>query len=124
MAKNETKRLRPAQIQLNKDHFANLKTIEGYAPANPDFTTELIASSETQMNSDATTEAQATAALASARDNAVASEWKHHNLMLGARDQVVAQFGRDSNEAQMVGLTKKSERKAPGRKPTKTTPAK
>jgi hypothetical protein len=124
MAKNETKRLRPAQIQLNKDHFANLKTIAGYAPANPAYTTALIDAAETQMNSDGAAEAQAVAAAAAARDSAVASEWKHHNLMLGARDQVVAQFGRDSNEAQMVGLTKKSERKSPGRKPTKTTPAK
>ena len=124
MAKDESKRLRPAQIQLNKDHFANLKTIAEYAPVNPAYTTALIEASENQMNADAATEAQAIAALAAARDNAVASEWKHHNLMLGARDQVVAQFGRDSNEAQMVGLTKKSERKSPGRKPTKTTPTK
>ena len=122
MAKNETKRLRPAQIQLNKDHFANLQTITAYAPANPAYTTALIGAAETQMNTDGTAEAQANAAAASARDNAVASEWAHHNLMLGARDQVVAQFGRDSNEAQLVGLTKTSERKSPGRRPTKTTP--
>jgi len=124
MAKNETKRLRPAQIQLNKDHFANLKKIAAYAPANPAYTLALIDASETTMNADGAAEAQALAAAAAARDTAVASEWKHHNLMLGARDQVVAQFGRDSNEAQMVGLTKKSERKTPGRKPTKTTPTK
>ena len=124
MAKNETKRLRPAQIQLNKDHFANLQKIPAYAPANPAYTTTLIGASETQLNTDGTAEAQANAAQASARDNAVASEWKHHNLMLGARDQIVAQFGRDSNEAQMVGLKKKSERKSPGRKSTKTTPTK
>jgi hypothetical protein len=124
MAKDETKRLRPAQIQLNKDHFANLQRITTYAPANPAYTTELIDAAETQMNTDGTAEAQAIAAAAAARDTAVASEWKHHNLMLGARDQIVAQFGRDSNEAQMVGLTKKSERKSPGRKPTKTTPTK
>ena len=124
MAKNETKRLRPAQIQLNKDHFANLKKIAAYAPANPAYTLTLIDASETAMNADGAAEAQALAAAAAARDTAVASEWKHHNLMLGARDQIVAQFGRDSNEAQMVGLTKKSERKSPGRKPTKPTPTK
>jgi hypothetical protein len=31
--------------------------------------------------------------------------------MLGAKDQIVAQFGRDSNEAEAVGLKKKSEYK-------------
>jgi hypothetical protein len=36
--------------------------------------------------------------------------------VLGAKDQVIAQFGRDSNEAQAVGLKKKSERKPPARK--------
>ncbi len=60
-------------------------------------------------------EAQAAAALAAARDNAVAAEWEFHNLMLGAKDRVIAQFGRDSNEVQAIGLKKASERKAPTR---------
>jgi len=33
--------------------------------------------------------------------------------VLSAKDQVIAQYGRDSNEAQAVGLKKKSERKRP-----------
>jgi hypothetical protein len=36
--------------------------------------------------------------------------------MLGVKDQVTAQFGRDSNEVQAIGLKKASERKAPQRK--------
>jgi hypothetical protein len=47
---------------------------------------------------------------------AVAAEWEFHNLMLGAKDQVIAQFGRDSNEVQAIGLKKSSERKAPQRR--------
>jgi hypothetical protein len=119
MAKNQTKRLRPSQVQLNKDHFAALKNISNYAPANPAYATAAITTAETDLNNKATLESQTTAAAASARDDAVASEWQHHNLMLGARDQVIAQFGRDSNEAQAVGLKKKSEYKSPGRKSTK-----
>ena len=61
-------------------------------------------------------EAQAAAALAAARDNAVAQEWAFHNLMLGVKDQVMAQFGRDSNEVQALGLKKASERKSPQRR--------
>ena len=38
------------------------------------------------------------------------------DLMLGVKDQVTAQFGRDSNEVQSIGLKKASERKAPQRK--------
>jgi len=122
MAKDETKRLRPAQIQQNKDDFAALKNISDYAPANPAYTTPKIQTSETGLNNKSQLESQANAAAAAARDDSVANEWEHHNLMLGARDQVVAQYGRDSNEAQAVGLKKKSEYKRPGRK--KTPPAK
>ncbi len=32
--------------------------------------------------------------------------------MIGAKDQVMAQFGRESNEVQAVGRKKASERKA------------
>jgi hypothetical protein len=46
----------------------------------------------------------------------VARERGFHGLILGAKDQIIAQFGRDSNEAQAVGLKKKSERKPPARK--------
>lgn len=120
MGKNETRRLRPSQIQANKDNFAALKAITRYAPANPAYTVEAIDAVETSVTTSQQLESQTIAAAAAARDDAVGNEWQHHNLMLGARDQVVAQFGRDSNEAQAVGLKKKSEYKSPGRKSTKT----
>ena len=52
-----------------------------------------------------------------ARDNAVAGEWALHEVVLGIKQQVVSQYGDDSNEAQAVGLKKKSERKKSARKP-------
>jgi hypothetical protein len=124
MAKDQTRRLSPAQIQINKNDFAALKAITDYAPANSTYKVEAIQGVETDLNSKQQHEAQIAATQAAARDDAVAKEWEHHNLMLGARDQVVAQFGRDSNEAQAVGLKKKSEYKSPGRKSTKSTPTK
>ena len=42
--------------------------------------------------------------------------------MLGAKDQVVAQYGRDSNEVQSVGLKKASEYRPRARKQPKPTP--
>lgn len=124
MGKNETRRLRPAQIQINKDNFAALKAIGNYAPANPAFKVDVINTAQSDLNSSQQLESQTIAAQAAARDDAVAKEWQHHNLMLGARDQVVAQYGRDSNEAQAVGLKKKSEYKKPGRKGGTGTSAK
>jgi hypothetical protein len=124
MAKNQTRRLRPSQIQANKDNFAALKAIGDYKPANPAYAVDIIGTKETELNSAQQLEVQNDAAAAASRDDAVAKEWEHHNLMLGARDQVVAQFGRDSNEAQAVGLKKKSEYKSPGRKKTNGDPTK
>jgi len=58
-------------------------------------------------------EIQKQAAAEAARDTATTNEWEFHELVLSAKDQVIAQYGRDSNEAQAVGLKKKSERKRP-----------
>jgi hypothetical protein len=124
MGKNQTRRLRPSQIQTNRENFAALKANPKYAPANPAYTVAAIDAAETGLNSAQQLEVQNDAAAAASRDDAVAKEWEHHNLMLGARDQVVAQFGRDSNEAQAVGLKKKSEYKSPGRKSSKGEPTK
>ena len=121
MAKNETKRITPQQLQLDKDAFAALQTTAGYTPANTAYALPLITTVHTSLGTAQQLEAQANAAAAAARDNAVALEWEFHNLMLGAKDQVIAQFGRDSNEAQGVGLKKKSEYKARTRKAAGTT---
>jgi hypothetical protein len=115
MAK-ETNRLRPSQISEDEDGLASLQGMAGYAPANQAYTVTAIASAHAALQSAWTAEAQAEAALAAARDNSVGAEWTFHNLILGAKDQVVAQFGRNSNEVQALKLKKASERKAPQRK--------
>jgi hypothetical protein len=61
-------------------------------------------------------EAQTAAAAAAARDNAAGKEWNFHNLMLGVKDQVTAQFGRSSNQVQSLGRKKESEYKPRTRK--------
>jgi hypothetical protein len=114
---NETRRLTPAQIAEDEDGFAALQAIALYEPANHAYSLPAIGAAHALLLSARTEEAQAQAALDTARDNTVARGWAFHNLMLGAKDQVTAQFGRDSNEAQALKLTKTSERKAPRRKP-------
>jgi len=71
------------------------------------------------MKSAQEAETNAQNALAAARDSVTAAEWCFHNLMLGVKDQVIAQYGKDSDQVQSLGLKKKSERKAP-RRTTKT----
>ena len=123
MAKDESRRLSPGVVETDKASFAALQAIAGYAPANPTYALAAITSAKTELEAAQQAEAQALAAAASARDNATAKEWAFHNLVRGAKDQVVAQFGRDSNEVQAVGLKKASEYKPRKRKTQASEPA-
>ena len=116
MPKDQNKRITPPVLEADRSSFAALQGIAGYAPTNPAYAVAAIKTLETEMTSARAAETQAAAALATARDNAVAKEWEYHNRILGVKDQVVAQFGRDSNEVQALGLKKASERKAPVRR--------
>jgi hypothetical protein len=113
---NEATRLRPSQIKTDKDAFAALQAIENYAPANSAYALAKISTAQTSLAAAQQAEAQAMAAAAAARDDAVAREREFHNLMLGAKDQVIAQFGPNSNEAQALGRKKKSEYSRPTRR--------
>ena len=122
MAKDQTRRLRPEVLQKDGDTHAALQKMSGYSPANKTYTVANADAAETAMKNAQKAETQAKAAHDAARDQANALEWAFHNLMLGAKEQVIAQFGNDSDEAQAIGLKKKSERKKPkkgGRKKKK-----
>jgi hypothetical protein len=124
MPKNQNKRIPPPVLEADRSSFVALQGIAGYAPVNAAYALAAITQLQAEMTSAQAAEAQAAAALASARDNATAKEWEYHNRILGVKDQVVAQFGRDSNEVQAIGLKKASERKAPvRRKPEAETKA-
>jgi hypothetical protein len=116
MAKDETRRLQPSIVQEDRDTLAAVANIANYQPNNPAWALDKLQAALTEMTQGQVDERQQRAAAAAARDDAVAQEWAFHNLMLNAKDQVIAQYGRDSNEAQSVGLKKKSERKSPTRK--------
>jgi hypothetical protein len=117
MAKDQSRRLSAAAIEADKTAFAALQDVTGYAPANPAYALTAITAAQNEIAAAQQAEAQVAAALATARDVTVAKEWAFHNLLLGAKDQVVAQFGRDSNEVQAIGLKKVSEYKARQRRP-------
>jgi hypothetical protein len=103
-------------LEADRNSVAALQGIAGYAPANPAYSVAAIMTLQTEMTAARDAEAQAAAALATARDTAAAKEWEFHNRVLGMKDQVIAQFGRDSNEVQAVGLKKASERRTPTRR--------
>lgn len=118
MAKNETKRLAPDILQADKDSLTALQAIANYTPSNSAFAVATVQTGLTAMGAAQSAETLAQQAADTARDNATAKEWAFHNSILGAKEQVIAQFGKDSNEVQSLGLKKKSEYKTPIRKPT------
>jgi hypothetical protein len=117
MAKNQAKRLAPGKLEADQNCFAALKSIENYSPINQTYALNALTGAHTELQSLQDRAAQAAAAAAAARGEVIAKEWEFHNLMLGVKEQVIAQFGKDSNEVQMLGLKKKSDYRPPARKP-------
>ncbi|MGC2235199.1 MAG: hypothetical protein WA584_03505 [Pyrinomonadaceae bacterium] len=116
MAKNKTKRLRPAVLQENLDAYAALKAIANYNPSNPDFAIEKVKTVFDKIQSEQTLEVQKNAAADAQRDKTVAAEWDGQDIVRGFRTQVKAQFGEDSDEYASTGMKKKSDYKTGGRR--------
>ncbi|HVQ40149.1 MAG TPA: hypothetical protein VMS31_21595 [Pyrinomonadaceae bacterium] len=110
------KRIKPSLLQTDRDSLVALLRLAGYSPVNLRYALNVLETTCEELDDAQQAEVEALAAAASARLKAVSKEWDFHTLMLGAKDQVVAQFGRDSNEAKALGLKKKSEYKTRARK--------
>jgi hypothetical protein len=123
MTQNHTKPLNPSIIAADRDSVSAVQAITGYAPANSDYTTQSLLDAQTEMDARQSAVAQAEAAYKAARDESVAAAHRFHNKVVGMRDSVGAQYGKNSNEFQSVGRKKTTEYKKPTgrpRTPTKT----
>ena len=116
MAKNQHKRLPPGKIEADENGFAALQTITGYTPINNTYSLDAVCSAHEELRNLRRAAATAQAQAQAARESAVAKEWEFHNLMLGVKEQVIAQFGKDSDEVEALGLKRKSDYKSPKRK--------
>lgn len=118
MADAKTRALPPKTIQDDLDAFAALKNIPTYKAANPDFDIANGDTAKADMEAKQVKAAQDAAAAAASRDDEIAGQWAFHDFIIGAKQQVKAQFGDSSNEIQALGLKKKSEYKSPTKKKT------
>lgn len=109
-------RLRPSQIEADRATIAALRAIVGYAPTKPECSVAAVMALEAETTAAQDAETQIEGALAAARDKAAAKASELHERVLDIKDQVMAQFGRNSDEVQALGLKKASERKAPSRR--------
>jgi hypothetical protein len=116
MSNNKTKRLQPSVLQADQDAFDALKAITDYVSSNPEYTMEKATDSHDALDAAQALAIQTQAAADAARDALVARQWEFHDKMLGAKDQVQARYGPNSDQLQSLGRKKKVEYK---KKPSK-----
>ena len=121
MAKNQNARVRPDVLQADQAAYTALQIMQNYSPSNTAFSKDALTGYFESLQTAEENEINAQNALDAARDAAAKAEWDFHNAMLGVKAQVLAQFGSDSDQAQALGLKKKSERKKPTRKAKATS---
>lgn len=123
MAKNVLKRLSNAVLMADEDAFIGLKTITGYQSPNPAYDLKTVTEAYNAYRMLREAEAVAAKALAAARDAAVMAENAFHDSIIGAKTQVKAIYGDDSDEVAAMGLKKKSEKKTGNRNGKNKPPA-
>jgi hypothetical protein len=116
-------RVRPSVLEECLEAAISLQVIEGYKPHNTQYSAEQLLTLKRDMEAAQQREIHTQHAADAARDGARAAEWKLYDAILGARSEVMAQFGPDSNEIAQLGLKKRSERKRPTRSARSSTPA-
>jgi hypothetical protein len=112
---NTSRRLTPTVINQDVDSLNGSKTIAGYSTQRPNATPEAMQIAYQAMLAQQQVETEKLALYRAAADAARLAEWEFHNSVLAMKEVVKGQFGSDSNEAQSVGLKKKSDRKRPSR---------
>jgi len=119
------KTYRPKQTTLNADvaALAAIKGFLGYKPNNLDYTPEKLQESADKMTMAQGLERRTKDDFAAANSDAVAAEWDFHEAAIAAKDQVVAQYGRDSLEARTIRAIKKQPKKRVETTTPTTTPS-
>ncbi|MCV3215859.1 hypothetical protein OGM63_20500 [Plectonema radiosum NIES-515] len=111
-----TRRLRPQTISQDIDSFHGLQTVSTYNTTRADASTANLQQVYQAMLISQQTETEKLALYRAAADAARLAEWEFHNAVLAMKEAVRGQYGSDSDQAQAVGLKKKSDRKRPSRK--------
>ena len=116
MAPVPVRRLDPAVLDLDRTALLSLLDMHDYAPLNPAYNHAALRSLDATLAQAQQEELRARNALAAARDAALVAANALHDAVLGAKAQVIAQYGSDSQAVQALGLKRKSERKRPTRR--------
>ncbi|MBE9037134.1 hypothetical protein [aff. Roholtiella sp. LEGE 12411] len=115
-AQNTTRRLPPQLISQDITSLHGLQTISTYNTTRADASAANLQQAYQAMLAQQQAETEKLTLYRAAADTARLAEWEFHNAVLAMKEVVRGQYGSDSEQAQAVGLKKKSERKRPSRK--------
>lgn len=111
MAKKRSARLSQRILKQDRQIAQAVLSFEDYQPSNKEFTAKRIRESLEAVEKSSLAEEEAIAALTKARQASIDLEARFHDVVLGAKRQVIAQYGEDSDQIVALGLKKKSERR-------------
>ncbi len=111
-----SRRLSSPVINQDLESYGGLSYIADYNTTRQDASADNLQKTHDAMIACRKKELQLDIQLKAAADESRQAEWEFHNAVLAMKEFVRGQYGSDSNEAQAIGLKKKSERKRPSRK--------
>ncbi|WP_153159414.1 hypothetical protein [Zoogloea sp. 1C4] len=111
MQKKKLKGPSATVIRADEDAYFALKNIAGYKPSNPEFSVEAATAAYEARQRQREVVALAINALSAARDSLAILDNDLHDVMNGAKNQIRAIYGEDSDELASMGLKKKSEKR-------------
>lgn len=113
-------RIRSVVLQSDNSTLIALEALPDYAPRNAKHSVVSAKAARDKVQTAHARIQRLRAELAAALDAAAVDESDYHEIITGAKTEVLAQYGPNSDEYASLGLKKKTEHKRPVRK-TKTT---
>lgn len=109
-------RVSPSVIAADRSTLLALQGMSDYQPLNSAYSLAVILQHEANLTQAQQALIRAEEALALARRTQIEMADVFHNAILGAKEQVIAQYGSDAPAVQIVGLTRKSDRRRPSKR--------
>jgi len=117
VAARENYRLSQTVIDADRLTVKALQDLADYTAINMQHSAAALLALDEALTAAEQSERRAKMAYEQARDEVADSAWALHRAVLGAKAQVLAQYGHDSPAVQAIGLKRRSERKRPVRRP-------
>ncbi|MEH2026686.1 hypothetical protein [Nostoc sp.] len=113
---DKTRRLPSQLISQDINSLHGLQTISTYNTTRADASVANLQQAYQAMLAQQQAQTEKLTLYRAAADTARLAEWEFHNAVLAMKEVIRGEYGSDSDQAQAVGLKKKSERKRPNRK--------